>query len=140
MCACCAADHKSTNNNFPDNPNQWISSHPIGLPPFPALTSLRIYFPRGTPTVHLIDILSSISSVPALSSITLGRWMRFTFEPDYASTWDHLDAWLVQTGRNATVEGDLVLALTSWRRDRVPEVLLPRFREVGKFTTAAPPT
>lgn len=114
-----------------------MTSHPIDLPPFPALTSLRVYFPKSTPSVHLIDILTSISSVPVLASITLGRRMQFSFEPDLSRSWDHLDTWLVQICRNAMIEvkGDLVLALTMRREDRYPKVLLPKFKEVGKFIT-----
>ena len=131
-------DHGSVNDDFTDQPDG-STPDPIDLPPFSTLTSLEIYFPRSTPSAHLIAILSFISSVPALTSITLGHWMGLTREPAPSSTWDDLDRWLVRIGRNARVEGDLVLALTGRREDQVPEVLLPRFREVGKFVTAVPP-
>ena len=133
MCAHLVVDHGSVNDDFTDR-TDISTSDPIDLPPFPNLTSLEVYFPNNTPSVHLIAILSSISSVPALTSITLGRWKGYTPEPAPSSTWDDLDRWLVQIGRNATVEGDLVVALTRRRNYRVPEVFLPRFRELGKIT------
>ena len=131
--------HGRVNDDFTDNLEDRSTSDPIDLPPFPALTSLRICFPRGTPSAHLIAILSSFSSVPALTFITLGHLMGFTPEPEPSSNWDDLDRWLVRIGRNTTVEGDLVVALTRRREDRVPEVLLPRFRELGKIVPVVPP-
>ena len=132
-------DHECVNDDFTVSLEDGGTSDPINLPPFPTLTSLRIYFLTGTPSAHLVAVLSSISPVPALTSITLGRWRGFHFEPEPSSTWDHLDRWLAQIGRNTAVEGDLVPALTRRREDRIPEVLLPSLREVGKITTAIPP-
>ena len=138
MCTRYVGDHGTVNDDFTDQPEK-STCDTIDLPSFPALTSLEVYFPRSTPSAHLIAILSSISPVPALTSITLGRWtVGFTHELVPSSTWDDLDRWLVQVGRNARVKGELVSALTERRENRVPEVLLPRFREVGKFTTAVP--
>ena len=111
------------------------TSHPIVLPQFPALTSLTIRIFESTPSPHLIDTLSSFSSVPVLASISLSSWWRFPFELDPSVTWDHLDRWLAQIAGNATVEGGLVLMLEGWREDRVPEDFLPRFREAGKINT-----
>ena len=132
-------DHEFVNDDFTDNLEDRAAYDPIDLPPFPALTSLRMCFLRSTPSAHLISILTSISSVPALTSITLGNWRQFGFEPGPSSTWDDLDRWLVRIGRNARVEGDLAVALTRRREDRVPEVLLPRFRELGKIVPVVPP-
>ena len=41
--------------------------------------------------------------------------------------------WLVQMAKNTTVEGGLVLTLTSWPEKWAPEVWLPKFGEVGKI-------
>ena len=124
MCVRCAVDYGRVNDDFTDQPER-STCDPIDLPPFPALTSLRIYLLGSAPSAHLIIILSSISSVPALTSITLGRWLGFHFEPEPSGTWDNLDRLLVQIGRNATVGGDLVLALTGRREDRVPRCCCP---------------
>ena len=131
-------DHGSVNDDFTDR-RDISTSDPIDLPPFPTLTLLRIYFLESSPSTHLITILSSISSVPALTSITLGRWIGFIPEPVPSSNWDHLDRWLVQIGRSATVEGDLMVALTRRQEGRIPEVLLPKFIQLGKITAALPP-
>ena len=56
-------------------------------------------------------------------------------EPDATNTWDCMDKWLLQMAMNATVEGGLVLTLTGWRINVIPEGFLPGFREVGKINT-----
>ena len=78
----------------------------------------------------------SISSAPALTSITIGRRSWLPPEPDLSKiNWRNLDRWLVQLAKNTVVEGGLVLKLTEWPRYWAPEMLLPGFREVGKFVT-----
>ena len=109
------------------------TSHPIDLPQFPALTSLRISFPNITPSAELIDILSSISSSPVLAFITLEWLWPFSFESNLQNYWDHLDGFLSQMAKNTTVRGGLVLTFARWQGGSAPEVLLPKFRKVGKI-------
>ena len=107
-----------------------LTSHPINLPPFPALTSLEIYFIKTTPSAHVIDTLSSISSVPVLAFITLDCLCLFPFK--FRNSWDRLDGLLSQMAEKTTVEGGLVLTFARWQENWAPEVLLPKFGEVGK--------
>ena len=37
--------------------------------------------------------------------------------------------------KRTTVEGGLVLTLTRWEEDSVPDAFLPKFRQVGKIVT-----
>ena len=130
---------QSINSNFfiADSPGQWSPGLVI-LPLFPILTSLKIYVDGRVPSPRLIRTLTSIStsSVPVLTAITLQCWWWSPFEPDRSSiAWDELEGWLVEMAKNAVVEGGLVLTLTRWREDWVPEVLFPKFKEVGKIIT-----
>ena len=127
-------DHKSVDDSYTDCPNQ-STSYPIDLPPFPALTSLTLWVYRSSPSPHLVNTLSRISSARALASITLQFWWWFSPEPDPPNVWDHLDRWLVKMAENTTVEGGLVLNLMEWQDNGVPEEFLPKFQEVGKIIT-----
>ena len=94
---------------------------------------MKISFSRATPSADLIDILSSISSVPVLASIALEWWCSFPFESSLQNSWDRLDGLLSQMAEKTTVEGGLVLTFARWQGDWAPEVLLPKFGEVGKI-------
>ena len=132
VCSTCE-DHENINDDFIDFTKQ-STSHAISLPPFPALTSLKIFVSGRPPSPHLVTTLSSISSVPALVSITLERWSQPNPGSDIPTTWNSLDGWLAWVAKNATIEGGLVLTLAGWPENLAPEVL-PKFREVGKITT-----
>ena len=123
-------DHKSIDDSFPDQPDTMITDwHIAHLPPFPALTSLGIHVP-DTLTLHLIHALYSISSAPALASVTI-EYTKKLPSKQYHPTWDSLDRWLVQMAENSTIDGDLVLTVvqTSWL---TPTEFFPKFRRVGK--------
>ena len=94
VCSLCV-NCKYINDDFVDFPDR-SSSCPIDLPPFPALASLKIRVCGDAPSVHLVNILSFISSVPVLVSIFLECWAPLRSEPGPSNTWDRLDEWLVQ--------------------------------------------
>ena len=127
-------DRKSINDNFTDFPER-STSHLIDLPPFPALTSLKIYASERIPSPHLLDTLSSISSAPALASIVLQCLWRLLSEADRSYIWDRLDTWLARMARNTTVECGLTLTLTRCEENPVLKTLFPKFNEVGKIKT-----
>ena len=136
MCTCLRVDHRALTATCYFL-GQW-SPGLIVLPLFPVLTSLKIYVDGTVPSSRLVKTLTSIStsSVPALASITLQCWWWSPFEPDRSSiSWDKLEGWLIEMAESATFEGGLVLTLTRWREDRDPEVLFPKFKEVGKIIT-----
>ena len=117
--------------DIPDRP----SFRCIDLPPLPALTCLRILVSPLGPSPQLIDVLSSISSVPALASISVEctNWPRP--EPGSSNTWADLDGWLARMAKDTTIEGGLVLTLMGWSQGKQVEVFFPKFREVGEIIT-----
>ena len=136
VCARCAETTEVFNDDLTGTSSWYQStSQLIDLTQFPALTSLKICTEGYALTRYLIDVLSSISSAPALASITLdcGHW------PNSGSDLDHLDIWLTQMAKNATVKGGLVLTLALSQGGKlVPEMLFPKFGEVAK-TIVIPP-
>ena len=135
MCTHCVYYCRTINDDLTDSPYSRFASHPIDLPRFPALTSLKICGVKYFPTHHLISALSSISSAPALASVILdcGPWPKSG--SDLPPAWDCLDMWLTQKARNPKVKGGLVLTLARWgeRENLVPETLFPKFGEVAKI-------
>ena len=135
MCACSAETTEVFNDDLTGT-SSWhqSTSQLIDLTQFPALTSLKICTEYAL-TRYLIDVLSSISSAPALASITLdcGHWPNSG--SDLPTAWNHLDIWLTQMAKNATVKGGLVLTLAQWQEQGklVPEMLFPKFGEVAKI-------
>ena len=123
------------NDDLTDDPNRPPSHLMTDLPPLPVLTSLRVFIFQGTPSPQLIDVLSSISSVPALASISIEPPVWSSPGPHPSTTWGDLDRWLVRTAKNVTVEGGLVLTLMRWPYQYPAEVLFPKFREAGKIRT-----
>ena len=129
--------HRNINDDLTDSPDSRLASHPIDLPRFPVLTSLKICGIEYFPTHHLIDALSSISSAPALASVILdcGSWPESG--SDLSPAWDRLDMWLTQKARNPEVKDGLVLTLARWEEGEklVPKTLFPKFGEVAKIIT-----
>ena len=131
VCSFCV-NCKYINDDFVDFADR-STSRPIDLPPFPALTSLKISVCGDAPSFHLVNVLSFISSVPVLVSIFLECWAPLRSEPGPSNTWDRLDEWLVQMDNSATVEGGLVLELIPWGEIGSLGEFLPKFEEVGKI-------
>jgi len=102
---------------------------PIHLPSFPALTTLIIYIYVDHPSPRLTNILCSIGSAPALTSIFIeySDWIFLDHLP-LADRWVDVDRWLSQIAKHAKVEGGLPLTLRRWT---VWEGFLPEFRESG---------
>ena len=125
--------HKTIDGDFTDFPRTSNFNHAIKLPPLPALTSLEIHVAGRDPTPHLISALSSISSAPALVSVSLGceYWPYSGFV--FSAAWDSLDTRLTQMAKNAAVEGGLVLTLTQCPERPVPGMLFPKFEGVAKI-------
>ena len=125
-------DHESINGYFTDFPKKSTFNHVTDLPPFTALTSLKIFVAGYSPTPDLVNALSSVSSVPALVSVTLscGCWSRPG--SNLSTTWDILDERLAQMAKDAGVKGDLVLTLARYPQGRTWE-MLPKFGEVAKI-------
>ena len=105
---------------------------PIDPSSFPTLTSLRIGLFAGGPSIHLVNILESISLAPALTSIVIeyGPWE--TAQPVPSYLWIGMFKWLARMANRATVDGGLVLMLR-WSSSREPawEGLFSEFREAG---------
>ena len=104
----------------------------IDLSSFPTLTSVRVRFHEGGPSRRTINILSSISSAPALASVEFqcGHCKVTKLIP--SNGWDDLDKWLALTAKHAAVGRGLVLTPRRWIfSESYWEGLLPRFREAG---------
>ena len=106
---------------------------PIRLPSLPLLTTLVIEVYVVDPSPHLTNILFSIDSAPALSSITIRH-------VDWKSTeylclgvpWVDVDRWLSQIAKHTKVTGGLLLTLGQWPEgEPVWEEFLPEFRKSG---------
>jgi len=102
---------------------------PIHLPSLPALTTLVIYIYADHPSPHLTNVLCSIGSAPALTSIIIkyDNWMFLDHLP-LADLWVDVDRWLSRIAGHAKVEGGLPLTLRGWE---FWEGFLPEFRESG---------
>ena len=102
---------------------------PIHLLSFPALTTLAVYVYIDRPSPRLKNILGSIGSAPALTSIVIESrgWASFDYLP-LADLWVDVDRWLSRISRHDKVEGSLLLTLRPWT---VWEGFFPEFRESG---------
>jgi len=96
--------------DFPDLFALEIPHHTVSLP---ALTTLDLNIRAGIPSPHLITILSSISSAPALDSITLEREC-FCVDLSYQDSWVDLDRWLTRMAEHTRVQGGLSVILRGW--------------------------
>ena len=104
---------------------------PIHLPSLPALTTLVIYIDADRPSPLLTNILCSIGSAPALTSIIIkyDSWtFNFTDHLPFADQWVNVDRWLSGIAKHAKVEGSLLLTLRGWA---FWEGFLPEFRKSG---------
>jgi len=102
---------------------------PIHLPSLPALVTLVIYIYVDHLSPRLTNILRSIGSAPALTSIIIkyGEW-RFLNHFPLADSWVDVDKWLSRIAKHAKVEGGLPLTMMRWT---LQEGFLPEFRESG---------
>jgi hypothetical protein len=106
---------------------------PIHLPSLPALTTLMIDLSDHNPSPHLTNILCSIGSAPALTSIVIeyDDWDYIENLP-LTDPWADVDRWLSRIAKHAKVKGGLALTLTQWPEGMsVWERFLPEFRESG---------
>ena len=118
--------------DLPDNPTSGIPP-PIHLPPLPALTTLAIDIDPFGPSPHLKNILCSIHSAPALSSIAIEHPNWKSMEHSYLwAPWVDIDKWLSRIAKQTKVTRGLLLALRRWPEgESVREGFLPEFRESG---------
>jgi hypothetical protein len=106
----------------------------VPLPPLPALTTVHIDLRSGGPFPHLVYILSSIHSAPALTSVTFTPeegWYGERFPS--SGPWVDVDKWLAQMTLQTEVKGNLTVVLVQ-RLDEGPGVWegsLPEFRKAG---------
>ena len=122
--------------------DSWKRTHPgIDLLSFPSLTSLRVRLYEEKLSRGIIDVLSFISSTPALASVDVQYGNHGVGKPipGPSDAWDDLDRWLARVAKHTVVGGGLVLNLRRWAFNESSwEELLPRFREAGaKFQTHA---
>ena len=111
-----------------------ISTSPIDLPSFPALTSLRVRLHDRHPSHRLVDVLSFISSAPALASVDIQRGYDVynVYDLTRSNTWNGVDRWLARIAKNSKVGCDPVLTLRRWEFGESHwEGLLPMFRRAG---------
>jgi len=115
--------------DFPDGFARKIPHHTLSLP---ALTALDINLQAGDPSPNLITILSSISSAPALDSITFEHIMWSIVHPSFQGPWADMDRWLVRVAQQARVQGGLSVMLRLWPKGMpVWEGFLRDFRRAG---------
>jgi hypothetical protein len=106
---------------------------PIHLPSLPTLTILMIDLSEYDPSPHLINILRSIGSAPALTSIVIeyDDW-DYTEHLPLEDPWADVDRWLSRIVKRVKVNGGLTLTLTKWPEGKSAwEGFLPGFRESG---------
>jgi len=117
---------------LPDTSNNWIPP-PIHLPPLPALTTLVIDLRVFNPSPRLTNILCSIDSAPALTSIIVEPPNRIIAgRLPSASSWVDVDRWLSRIAKHTKVVGGLSLTLRRWPEGKsVWKGFLPEFRESG---------
>ena len=107
----------------------------IHLPSLPALTTLVIKLKLSGLFPRFSNVLCSIGSAPALTSIVIDHpsWEHIDnfFLEDL---WVDLDRWLSRIARHAEVAGGLTLTLRRWPEGKsIWEEFLPKFRESGQI-------
>ena len=104
----------------------------IDLPSFPVLTSLRVRLHEGEPSPRILNVLSPISSTPALAFIDIQCGHHESDKIIRSNMWNNLDRWLGQVAKRTSVECGLVLNIRLWTFSESSwETLLPRFKEAG---------
>ena len=119
-----------------DLPDDFVGKIPstIHLPPLTTLTTLVIdLYPTGH-LPHLTNVLCSIGSAPALTSIVIDHYKWELLEGFFEDPWFDLDRWLSRIARHAEVTGGLTLTLRRWPEgEPIWEEFLPEFRESGEI-------
>jgi hypothetical protein len=124
---------KTIVTDLPDYSTKTGIPPPIHLPPLLALTTLIIYLTWYSPSPHLANILCSIGSAPALTSIVIQYydWNSIEHLP-LEDPWVDVDRWLSRVAKHAKVKGGLALTLAQWPKCMsVWEGFFPEFRESG---------
>ena len=104
----------------------------MDLPSLPILTSIRVLLYIGVPSRCIVQVLSSISSTPALASIDVQCGHPEVGNIIYSEEWDGLDKWLERVAKHTAAEHSLEFAPRRWLFSESSwEALLPRFREAG---------
>jgi len=104
-------------------------THPLSLP---VLTTLDIDLGKGDSPPCLTSILRSISSAPALGSITLGNNGRFNIGHSFQDLWGDMDRWLARVAEHTKAQGRLSVILKRWPNgESVSEGFLRDFRRAG---------
>jgi hypothetical protein len=117
--------------DLPDDSTE-ETPHPIDLPSLPALTTLFIDLYEFKPSPHLTNILCSIGSAPALTSIFIECIWEYIERIPLKDPWVGVDRWLSRIAEHAKAEGGLTLTLTRWPEGKsVWDGFLPEFRESG---------
>ena len=116
--------------DLPDSFSDEIPSI-IHLPLLPALTTLVIQLYLSDLSPHFTNVLCSIGSAPALTSIFIDHLNREYIDDIFSEDpWVDLDRWLSQIARHAEVTGGLTLTLRGWPEgESIWEGFLPEFRE-----------
>ena len=80
----------------------------------------------------MVNVLSPISSTPALVFVDIQYGRTYAGKPTRSDTWNDLDKWLARVAKQTAVERSLVLNLRKWQLSQSSwEALLPTFREAG---------
>ena len=104
----------------------------INIPPLPALTTLVVGLHVYTPSPRLTNILCSIDSAPALSSVAIEYSLKRVRRLCPRALWADVDRWLSRISKQTKVTEGLSLTLRRWPEGRsVWEGFLPEFRESG---------
>ena len=105
----------------------------IHLQSLPALITLVIDLCVSHPLPYLTNILCSIGSTPALTSIVIDNPQWEPIEDFFLEDpWADLDRWLSGIAKHAEVTGGLPLTLRRWPEGKsIWEGFLPEFRRSG---------
>jgi len=115
-----------------DFPDRFVQENPCRTLSLPALTTLDLNLQNGDPSPHLINILSSISSAPALGSVTFRHDKWSNINQPFQGPWIDVDRWLTRVAQRARVRGGLYVML-QWLPKGMPVWggFLPDFRRAG---------
>ena len=118
-------------SDIPDTPANRIFPLIVRLLPFPALTTLVIDLCLYHLSPQLTNIMCSINSVPALTSIVVEH-PHWIISPPFGGSWVDVDRWLSRIAKHAEATRSFPLTLRRWPEGKsVWEGFLPEFRESG---------